>query len=333
MSRLGPGKSWYYLFALLGVPALIGVGLSHYPYDTSTYRYRNFSGRLDPVLAPKPLADFRVAIIGDSRGNMEAAEHVITDARSKSDFGFILGDLVRYGSDSQFHYLIQELNELEKAFGRPYPIYTLVGNHDLSGHNSDAYRKFFGPEHYYFFAGDTLFVAINNCITGSYQAELGWMDRVLNENSSKAKQVFVLMHIPPFVVTKNMGHHPPMTRQQTDQLMKVLHKYPIRAIFASHIHDNLQYQSEGIKVYVNGEGGAEQSHRTPQYGYLLLTVAGTDYQVEHVALGNIHNDDAIEQLLVVKCRPVWPWLAGICLAGILLNGFFGWKKNQAGQAA
>lgn len=325
-------KGPYFLFLPLGIFALFCSGLSYYSYGSSSYQFRNFSGRLDQVIGLKDPNNFRIALIGDCRDNMEALERIIQDARGKSDFAFILGDLVNRGTESQFNFFIHELDELEREFGQRYPIYTLIGNHDLDEKkSSELYQRYFGPDHFWLFAGKTLFIGINNVEKEIYEQELIWLDQVLKEKSGEADQIFVLMHKPPFVV-HHKGHHPPLSKDQTRELMKVLRKYPIQAIFASHIHDHLEYKSKGIKVYVTGEGGAPQTHKkNPQYGYLVLTISGREYQVERISLGDIFNHDWMEQLIMAQYRPIWPWLFGVCLTAVFLTGIFQWKKFKTRQ--
>ncbi len=269
--------------------------------------------RNQAVSLPNP-DRFVVAVMGDCRTNTEAMEKNILDAKTKSDFAFLLGDLVSRGERANFDFFVNELNESQGNF----PVYTAIGNHDLDrdgGHQ--LYEKYFGSRHYWLKAGAALFVVIDNVEEKEFDAELKWMDQVLKTEAGSAQLIFLMMHQPPYTLYRGKPHS--LSLEQTGRLMEVAHRYPVSAIFSSHIHDYMAFSYEGIPVYITGEAGAPQKKDIPSYGYLLLRVQDGQYQAQRVVLGNIPNQDRLEKYLLLAWYRYWPATAiGLVVVVVVL---------------
>jgi len=295
------------------------------PAQTYHCKYNHYM-HLDDNLDIEDPNDFTVAVMGDCRGNTEAFEQIIWQAKKNSDFAFILGDLVHWGKPEQFDFFIRELNEEQGEL----PVYTVIGNHELDyKKSSDLYKKVLGATHYWLMSGKTLFVAFNNVEKSVWKDELKWLNNTLAAKSPEASLVFVLMHKQPHYEYRE--DHRPLSKKETRQLMKVLHRYPVDAVFASHLHSYVNYTHEGIPVYITGEAGAPQDRNPPIYGYVLLHIKNDNFSVEHIEMENVTNWDYFEYVFLVALFPVWPW-ASLSFFGMLcltLYPYYPRKKRRS----
>jgi len=320
--RSHPGRIVLFIPFLL---SLLVLTISRFSVFFSSLRAGSFIGQIgQSIRLPQP-DRFSAAIMGDCRGNTEAMEKILLDAKSKADFALILGDLVFKGETADYQFLVQELNEVQGNF----PVYPAIGNHDLApGGGHQLYESVFGSRHYWLKAGAALLVVIDNVEGKEFDAEMKWMDQALKTEAGGAQLIFLMMHEPPYVLYQGKPHS--LSLEETGRLMEVVHRYPVSAIFSSHIHDYMSYQYEGIPVYITGEAGAPQKKDIPNYGYLLLRVQDGRYRVERVALGNISDRDRLERILLVKCYGFWPALTiGLLLLPLLLILKRGCRKDRS----
>jgi hypothetical protein len=103
------------------------------------------------------------------------------------------GDMTDYGLEEQYVWYHQITSGLKM------PLYTIPGNMETySDPNLDRYAKHLGPGNYYFYFGETLFVAgaalhSPRSWGGFDDAQLEWLDATL---SKEANLKFLLHHIP-----------------------------------------------------------------------------------------------------------------------------------------
>ena len=290
--------------------------------------------RPNPILPPagevlQGDAPFRFAVVGDSRGNMEVFEGICQHIQA-DDVSLVLhtGDIVKRCTELQYDWVLHELGEV----GFRVPFCAVPGNHDIDESAPDAasvcrlYSESFGPPRYWFAYANTLFVALDNSTEKVTAQDLGWLDRTLGLWRRNYSACLVHMHCPPRDPRPESGH---AMHEGAPELMRVLKRHNVTAVFASHIHAYLEDEIDGIPIYITGGAGAERDSPEVPYHYLLCTVdRGGALTVEKRDVAETANADYYEYVLRVK----FPYQGVPPLAGVLVAlGMFmdGWQRRKA----
>lgn len=285
----------------------------------------NFSGPIaDHVQLSRP-DTFRLAVLGDCRGNTGPVETILLDARERADAALIMGDLVDRGSRILFRYLWREIHERVPGL----PIFFGIGNHDLiAGKSGDLFRSYFGPDHFWQRFGRNLFLMINNVERDRWKGEVDWLTQALKEQWQAGDHVYLFMHKP----TYDEGSEPGMSAAQSEKLYQVLSRYPNVTILASHDHTYREYSFNGIPVYVTGEAGAPQHRSPPSYGYILMECGRENCRLTHRVLGYIPPRDYLERRAFTDLYWAWPLLSLLAAVGMLIVSRVRKKSTPADKA-
>lgn len=276
-----------------------------------------------PVLPPAgnrlaAQAPFTFAVIGDNRGNMQVFENVLRSIRRrKPQFILHTGDLVRTCTPEDYGFLLHELAKENL----PFPLCAVPGNHDIGKgaserQNYELYVRAFGPRHYWFSCGDSLFVAADNAQNRpeAIEKELAWLKGVLETHRRRYKTCFVFLHIPP---RDPRGipdeEHGMVVGGQA--LMSILAHHQVSAVFAGHIHSFVEDRMASVPIYITGGAGAPLRPPLRKHHYLLCTVLPNgQFQVHREDVDECLDTDFPEYLLW-KTHP----LVALSLAGAILG--------------
>ncbi|MCD6287774.1 MAG: metallophosphoesterase, partial [Candidatus Hydrogenedentes bacterium] len=214
---------------------------------------------------------FRFAIVGDNQGNMSTFETVLGGIKNKNvDFILHTGDIVKRPRERRFNWVLHEINEERLGI----PVYAVPGNHDIL-EDADTvskqyrlYNRAFGPRRYWFAYGDALFVAFDNASKQASQDNLEWLDSTLANHRDKYSLCFVYMHVPPRDPRGKSYSHA-MTAGG-NQLVEILKKHNVSAVFAGHIHGYLKDNLDGVPEYITGGAGSDlYEDAGGQHNYLI----------------------------------------------------------------
>lgn len=259
-----------------------------------------------PVLPPAREAiqgtvPFRFAVVGDNRGNMEVFEEIL--ARIKEEHVSLIlhtGDLVDHSGERQFTWLLHELGE-EKL---PVPLCAVPGNHDIDEAAKDPstrcrlYGRAFGQRRYWFAYANALFVALDDSTERVSPDDLQWLDRTLAQFRSQYTLCFVYMHVPPRDPRPGRTH---ALEEGAENLIGIMTKHRVNAVFAGHIHSYLEDNVAGIPVYITGGAGAELEEPSDRYHYLVCTVAPDgSFSLQKRDVDYLRNTDYPEYAFRVK---------------------------------
>ena len=235
------------------------------------------------------------------------------------DFAVNVGDLI-WGYFGTAKTARDEFSVFTKKIRKYTPdvdMLFVAGNHDTPSEEIAAvYRELFGKKLYYDFTfGNSHFVVIDtnfprtllqkgqkygfyNINDGEHAlAMVNWTKKILGKS---ALHTFVFGHVPVFsALTPNFGKHPKSftTRENRDDLLKLLLEKNVSAFFAGHEHI-FYAQSQGkTKFFTIGGGGAPLYGPTTG-GYTHNTGEGPDFktlksdpEVEHGGRAKGHHYD------------------------------------------
>lgn len=296
-----PGKmEWLLRVAAVACWALaLGLLAAH------TLSWKSVGPRAPALLPPAGevlagTAQFRFAVVGDSHGNLDPLDAVLSGAKADgANLILHVGDLVGNCAPLDFDWFLEELEEAELAV----PLCTVPGNHDGFTEESDPqlrnrlYSRSFGPRRYWFAYANALFVAFDNTGKRVEDEDLQWLDETLGRLRRQFEACFVYAHRPPI---EQGSKYEPNIEHGKVELLRVLAKHRISALFAGHIHDFVEQTVEGIPVFVTGGSGGRPERPGIPFHYILCHVEpGGAFRVEKREVAVASNEEHWEERLLV----------------------------------
>ncbi|NQV04307.1 MAG: metallophosphoesterase [Candidatus Omnitrophica bacterium] len=260
-------------------------------------------------IATPCVADFRFAVIGDSRGhddgiNTEVLLEILKQIKSENvDFIVVVGDLITGSKHSGKHRdrLIKWKGIVEEF---RIPVYISVGNHEIESETSeDIVRSVFempdnGPSHlkelvYSFDQDNAHFVIIdtdgykNSHRLGNVQLE--WLEDDLKKSGKEMK--FVFGHKPAYPYKHHVRDSLDKYPAERDGLWDMFRQYKVAIYFCGHEHLYNSSMHEGVRQVVTGGAGA-RFHDTPEEGgfYHFILVQVKDEGVCEVTVKDIEGE-------------------------------------------
>jgi hypothetical protein len=172
------------------------------------------------------------------------------------DFILQLGDMVSRGTPDNYEKLFKILSLMPPQA----PYLTVIGNHDRSRPNgrshSRLYRQFFGSKTNYFFdRGPARFVIVDTSRASLSQAQLKWLDLVLETPLRK----IVFTHMPP--LSLRFWKDLPIScrggfKGGSQEFVNIMSRRHVDRVYTGHIHAFAVHDHEGVRYILTGGGGS-----------------------------------------------------------------------------
>ena len=226
---------------------------------------------------------FRFLVYGDNRSDEAAHAAVVVAMTSKaSSFVVNTGDLVERG-DSRTEW--QQFFDIEAPLTRERPIYSVVGNHELTDGSGIDYVRYFGPADLpkeivapapsvtgvllhdagapqltldqlsgTFRWGNTRFFLINGMVPFTSGPTRAWLEKVLTDADQEPGLVWriVVVHHGPW----SSGPHGDNKLLQDAKVPALLREHKVDLVMSGHDHIYERGTAEGLPYLVSGGGGA-----------------------------------------------------------------------------
>lgn len=203
--------------------------------------------------APAGQADFEFIVYGDTRSRDKVHQQVV-DALLKYNPEFVMhtGDVVANGTHTGKW---QVFFDIEKQLLAKTAVFPAAGNHE---HQAPQYFDFLAAKsHYSFDWGRAHFAVIDSNVdqVPKDQREAFWAEQKnwLDDDLASAREAgfrFVVVHHPPFSASR------PAINKQARELVPIIERRGVTAVFAGHDHNYQRHVSNGIQYIVTGGGGA-----------------------------------------------------------------------------
>jgi len=269
-------------------------------------------------------SQFRVACISDCSGTTTALRKICAEANSAGvDFSCLPGDLTQARGRSEVYYIGKVIGD---SLRNPY--YTVPGNHD-AGHPADleTYCSVFGPDHYWFGYGDTLFICLNTAM-GCSDATYRYLHDTLEARRSDYRRCVIFCHIFP---APEYRYGAP-EENDTEPFRKAIGTHKIDLLVVGHLHRFMETSFGGVRSVVLPSSGQDILDRNdPNYGFVLLDFnADGSIGVRHVDVTDSTGTNHWEYFLYVVARhPAWFWGGlGLSAVGCLLLWFLRRKREE-----
>lgn len=243
---------------------------------------------------------FRVACISDCSGATLALRKICGEADSAGvAFSCLPGDLTQARGRAEAYYIGKVLDDALRN-----PFYTVPGNHD-AGHPADleTYRSVFGPDHYWFGYGDTLFIGLNTAM-GCSDATFRYLHDTLAARRSAYRRCVIFCHVFPAPEFRGL----PPGRNDLEPFRKAVGDCRIDLLVVGHLHRFQELRFAGVRAVVLPSSGQDiLDPDDPNYGFVLLDFnADGSIGVRHVDVTPVTGTRHLEYFQFVVARhPAW----------------------------
>lgn len=272
-------------------------------------------GRLEKEPAKE---EFAFAVMGDTK-SLGTFERLSEELRKiPLDFAVLLGDVAYEGTEEAHRYLRAELPE----YAQPFPVFYVVGNHDVSpnGFTVSRFEQVYGPTIFSFEYQGSLFIVLQVLNEPfSNEESIAFLKRLKDTRPTQYRRIFVFMHIPPpvssdFSARKFRGD---------ESLVKLFDEIGVDYVFAGDFHGYAKVKLRDTTYIVSGGGGGRlNEEKGKQFHHALVIRVSKDSVSERfVHVDRDHDlEDFFEKAAIMY---IGPWLAqnsflGYCINAVLL---------------
>lgn len=245
------------------------------------------------LLAKPSIADFRFAVMGDSRGdsdgiNVNMLRNFLGQARSeKADFIIFAGDLITGSKHKKVHKArLAKWKGIAEEYGMP--VYIAVGNHEIESETSeDVLRMIFempaeGPPGleglaYSFDYQNAHFVILDTSPYDNFHrlgsSQLEWLKGDMDKNNKGI--IFVFGHEPAYPFLAHVRDSLDKFPQERDELWNIFKEHRVSVYFCSHEHLYNRSLHDGVYQVITGGAGARLHAKEGKggfYHFLIIDV-------------------------------------------------------------
>jgi len=260
--------------------------------------------------------EFCFAVAGDTKGTGTFERLAALLKGEPVSFLVLLGDCVRTGRPGFHQYLRAELTEELKM---PFPIFYVVGNHDVSKENFPVSRfeEMYGPTNFSFDYQGCLFIVLRILDSPAYSTEesLLFLESVLSARRHNYRKVFVFMHIPPHISTDFQVRR----IENADKLVALFDKFKVDYVITGDYHGYARLKHRGTVYLVTGGGGARLSKNKYAAFHHAVVIKVGQQQVSERILFTKRNEELEDMLECCAVAEAYPWMKENLWTTLILN--------------
>lgn len=255
-------KNWKVLIPVILVTLLFSSGVFYYSL-IQTEHFKSQVAQINKSLdeADKKVKNLtdetsdskeKIVIYGDSRTGVDTHKKILAlIAKRQPEAVFNVGDIVEDGDvKAQWN----EFNEITKEMRTNTNFYPVLGNHEKDSLLFYSNFELPGNEQWYSVNFNKIhFVVLNsNKDLSAGSGQYRWLENDLANVGKDIKFKVVIFHHPPY----STGKHDEDELGLRKNIVLLMEKYKVNAVFNGHDHDYERSEVNGIPYFVVGGGGA-----------------------------------------------------------------------------
>ena len=262
---------------------------------------------------------FTFAVVGDILGFGTFEEISRQLGQLPMDFCVLLGDCAK-GTEFHHRYFRAELAD---ECAMPFPVFYVVGNHDVDMETFPVSRfeKDYGPSIFSFEYQNCLFVVLRILNPPFNNSDsLNFLNKIEKEHPEKYRKRFVFMHIPPPISDTFQARR----YSEWKELISYFKALSIDMVFAGDFHGYARVQYENTDYIITGGGGSPLDHDKAwirQFHHAVIVTVNQDRIAEQILTvpRRFELEDYLER---VSLANVYPWMIEHKLVITGINIFF-----------
>ncbi len=276
--------------------------------------FGNFE-RVRRLLASDEQGDgFSFVAVGDTKGGTETFEEICERLKDEPiSFMVLLGDCVRKGTEGYHRFL---RCEWAKEVSLPFPVFYVVGNHDVDGQKfpTSRFEEIYGPTIFSFDYQGCLFIVLCIVDKPSTGESLVFLESLLSARRHDYDKVFVFMHVPPVWPDFAVG-----SARNQNQFVALFDRFPVNYVIAGDYHGYARVRVGNTVYLVTGGGGSHlERGKFGRFHHAIVLRVGLNSVSERILhVNGMENiEDRAEELAVAE---VSPWMEKNWRVAIILN--------------
>jgi len=260
--------------------------------------------------------EFCFCIVGDTRQGPETFEWICERLKDEPiSFMVLLGDCVRKGTEGYHRFL---RCEWAKEVSLPFPVFYVVGNHDVDreAFPISRFEKIYGPTIFSFDYQGCLFIVLR-ILNRPYptRESLEFLESLLSARRHDYRKVFVFMHIPPAISSDFSARR----FENEKELVGLFDKFHVDYAIAGDYHGYARVKVRNTVYLVSGGGGAHlERAKFGRFHHAIVIKVGPNSVSERILHADMKKDieDRAEELALAE---VHPWIVNHWPAAIVVN--------------
>jgi hypothetical protein len=261
--------------------------------------------------------EFSFCVVGDTKGGQETFEDIRKKLKDEPiSFMVLLGDCVRKGTEGYHRFL---RGEWTQELSSPFPVFYVVGNHDVDREKFpiSRFEEIYGPTIFSFDYQGCLFIVLR-ILNKPYptRESLEFLDSLLSTRRHDYRKIFIFMHIPPPVSSDFTARR----FENEKEFVALFERYRVDYVIAGDYHGHARIQIKDTVFLVTGGGGAHlERGKFGKFHHAVVITVGPDWVSERILYVNrMKNiEDRAEELALAEVNP---WMEKNWPVAILLNG-------------
>jgi len=260
--------------------------------------------------------EFSFCVVGDTQGGQETFEEIRKKLKDEPiSFTVLLGDCVRKGTEGYHRFL---RCEWAKELSSPFPVFYVVGNHDVDREKFpiSRFEEIYGPTIFSFDYQGCLFIVLR-ILNRPYptRENLEFLESLFSARRQDYRKIFVFMHIPPPVSSDFSARR----FENEKELVDLFDRYRVDYVIAGDYHGHARIKIKDTVYLVTGGGGAYlKGGKFGRFHHAIVLKVGQNSVSERILFVNPVEDveDRAEELALAE---VYPWIQKNWPVAILLN--------------
>lgn len=197
---------------------------------------------------------------------------------SEASFGIILGDCIDR-KDNLAAYIDATTCSKEKH-EHDYPIFHILGNHDVYFNGWEDFREEIGPSVYWFEArfdsGADLYISLDSATGTLGGKQTRWLKTFLADKRGLYRHCFILTHTNLFYTDNSQISSGNLPMEETLALVKIFSAHKVTLVLQGHDHyrDDQTYD----KVRYTVLGAIADKVKAPEYLKIKVDPEGASYE-------------------------------------------------------
>ena len=292
-----------FLFAILAFEAYAIVVARSAAAKPLPDTFGNFERVRACLKNPKDPGKFSFAVAGDVHSSSIFEKLCRSLRHEPISFLMLLGDTVRQPTPGYRSFLRAELAEEPPPL--PFPIFCVVGNHDVSSgaFPISRFEETFGPTNFSFEYRGCLFIVLRLLPPPEPTAEsLAFLESALKTRTADCRRVFVFMHCPL------MSFGPVVTPiADAGKFIALFDRFKVDYVVCGHHHGYARTMvRDTVYLVSGGAGGRLDPAETASFHHAVVITVTPDRVSENVIRlpAGEELEDQVERLAVAKAYPL-----------------------------
>lgn len=195
-----------------------------------------------------------------------------------ASFGVILGDCTDVCDNLPAYLKALQYSESRHTFN--YPIFHVLGNHDIFFNGWLDYKELVGPSVYWFetsfSTGKDLYVVLDTANGTLGQKQTNWFHSFLSEKRADYRHCFILTHTNFFYTDMSQASTGNMPMDESVALVDFLGKQKVTLVLQGHDHYSEDLVFNNVRYTI--VGAISDKMKAPEYLKVYVTEDGICYE-------------------------------------------------------